>query len=147
MAYDELECEINELRNSTGRRVSPSDTEVMNAWRERVEIARAKVIGDLEKRAIKLAKSARRVRERRYAGARVIEVAPIRDVAANLNATDVQGGRMATVAHKRRGETNERAEESRVCTRTVKIETAGEIKKVKSEKKEKIEASEVKVKT
>jgi len=79
MAYNELERELNELRNSTGRSVNPSDTEVMNAWRERVEIAGAEAFGDLEERAMKLAESAGRVRERRYAGARVIEVALIQD--------------------------------------------------------------------
>jgi len=39
IAYDELEREMNELRNNPGRRVNPSDTEVMNARRERVKIA------------------------------------------------------------------------------------------------------------
>jgi len=75
IANDELEREMNELRNSTERKVNPSDTEVMNAWRERVEIARAEAYGDLEKRAAKLAESAGRVQERYYAGAQVIEVA------------------------------------------------------------------------
>jgi len=147
IAYDELEREMNELRNNVERRVNPSDTEVMNAWRERVEVARAEAFGDLEERAMKLAESAGRVRERRYAGARVIEVAPIREVAANVNATDVQEGRTAKVAHKRSSETPERAETSRVRTKTVKTETACENKKVKTEKKEKIEASEIKAKT
>jgi len=107
MAYDELEREMNELRNNMGRRVNPSDTEVMNAWKERVEVARAEAFGDLEEKAIKLAESAGRGRERRDAGARLIEVAPSREVAANANANDVQGGRTATVAHKSSGENGE----------------------------------------
>jgi len=52
MAYDELEREMCQLRNNMGRRVNPSDTEVMNAWKERVEVARAEAFGDLEKRAM-----------------------------------------------------------------------------------------------
>jgi len=120
---------------------------VLDAWRESVEISRAEVFGDLEERAMKLAVSAGRVRERHYAGARVIEVAPIRDVAANVNVTDVQGGRTATVAHTRSCELAEPAEMSHVRTKTVKIETAGEIKKIKSEKKKKIKASETEAKT
>jgi len=96
---------------------------------------------------MKLAESAGRVRERRYAGAHVIEVAPIGEVAANVNATDVQGGRTATVAHERCGETPKRAETSRVRTKAVKTETASKNKKVKPEKKEKIEASETEAKT
>jgi len=103
IAYDELEREMNELQNSTGRRVNPSYTEVMNARRERVEIARAEAFGDLEERATKLAEAAGRVRERRYAGARVIEVAPIREVAANVVATDIHGGRIAMGVHKSSG--------------------------------------------
>jgi len=146
IAYDELEREINELRNSTGRRVNPSDTEVKNTWRKRVKITRAEAFGDLEERAMKLAEAAGKGRERRYAGVQVIEVAPIRDLAANANATDVHGGRIATGAHKSSGETPEQAETSRVRAKTVKIETVGEIKKVKSEKKEKTEASETEVK-
>jgi len=95
IAYDKVKFEMNELQNNTGRRVSPSDTDVMIAWRERVEIARAEAFGGLEERAMKLAELTGRVRERRYAGARVIEVAPIREVAANVIATDVQGRRNA----------------------------------------------------
>jgi len=131
IVYDELERKMNELRNSTGRRVNPRDTEVMNTWRERVEVAKTETFRDLEERAIKLAETAGRVHERRYARARVIEVAKIRDVAANVNATVLQGGRTVTVAHKKSGKTTERAEVSSVQTRTVKVETAGEIKKVK----------------
>jgi len=110
-----------------------SDERVEKTGRNR----QSRSVGELEERAMKLAESAGRVRERRYAGTRVIEVAPIRNVAANVNATDVQGGRTATVAHKKSGETPERAETSCVRMKTVKIETAGEIKKVKSEKKKK----------
>jgi len=152
VAYDDLEREINELRNSVVRRANPSDAEVMNAWRERVEIARAEnaraeAFGDLEERAMRLAELAGRVRERRYAGARVIEIAPIRDAAANGSATDVQGGRTATVAHARSDETTERPETSRTRTKTTKIEPVIEKKSVKIEKKEKVEASEIEVKS
>jgi len=62
---------------------------------------------------------------------RVIEVAPIGNVAANVNATDVHGGRIATSALKSGGETPEQAETGRVRVKTVKMETVGEIKKVK----------------
>jgi len=147
IAYEEFEREMNELRNNTGRRVNPSDTEVMNAWKERVRIARAEALRDLEERATKLAESAGRVRERRYAGARVIKVAPIREVAANTNATDVQAGRTSTVAHKVTGETPERAETSRKQTKTLQTETASENRKIKPEKKEKIEAKEAEAKS
>jgi len=148
VAYDKLEREMNELRNIAGRRVNPSDTKVMSAWRERVDIARAEAFGDLEERAMRLAESAGRVQEKRYAGARVIEVAPIREVTANVNATDVQGGSTATatVAPKSSGETPERAETSRVRTNSVKIEPSSEKKKVKSEKKEKMETNETETK-
>jgi len=107
IAYDELEREMNELRNSAGKRVNPSDTEVLNVWKERVDIARAEAFGDLEERAMRLAEAAGRVRERRYAGARLIEVAPIREVTANANATGVLGGSTVTVAHKSSDETAE----------------------------------------
>jgi len=147
IAYDELEREMIELRNSAGKRVNPSETEVMNAWRECVEIARAEAFGDLKERAIKLVEAAGRVRERRYAGARVIEVAPIRDVAANVSATNVQGERAATVAPTTIGGTVEQAETSHVRTKTVKIETGGKTKKVKPERTEKTKANETEAKT
>jgi len=74
------------------------------------------------------------VRERRYARARVIEVAPIREVAANVNATDIQAGRTATVPHKRSGKTSERAKASRVRTKTVKREQEGQVRKERKDR-------------
>jgi len=146
-AYDKLEREMNELRNNMGKRTNPSDTEIMNAWRERVEFARAEAFGDLKERASKLAESARRVRERRYAGARVIEVTPVREVAPNVNAADAQGGSTTTGVHKTCGEMSERAEISRRQTKTLKTEPENENKTIKKERKEKIGRSDTKAKS
>jgi len=146
-AYDELKRKMNELRNNMGRRTNLSDTEIMNAWRERVEIASAEAFGDLEERASRLAESAGRVRERRYAGAQIIEVALIRKVVPNGNAADAQGWTTTTIAHKTGVKTPERAEVSRRQTKTLKTETESENRTIKQERKEKIGRSVTKVKS
>jgi len=81
--YDELEQEIRELKNNIRKRVEWSDTEAINAWRTRVRDAIEKTSGDIKERALQLAMAAERIRKRTYAGARVIEIAPIRDAGAD----------------------------------------------------------------
>jgi len=76
-AYDELEKEMNELKNNTGRKINPNDTDAMRAWRERMRSTRERTLEDMEERASKLAEAAQRIRDRTYAVARVIEIAPI----------------------------------------------------------------------
>jgi len=92
IAYGELEREMNELRNNIGKRTNTSDMEALSAWRKRVEISRAEAYGNTESRAAILADAAVRVQERQYGGARIIEVAPIRESTAN--AIDVPEGRL-----------------------------------------------------
>jgi len=96
--YDELECEMHEIRNTFAKRGESSDTDAINAWRTRTRDAKEKRTGDIEERALQLAVAAEQIRERTYAGARVIEIAPIRDIEA-----DRQN------AHTERVESNERS--------------------------------------
>jgi len=141
IAYGELERKMKELQNKIGRKTNPSDTEVRNTWREHLEISRAEAYGDLETRAAKLAETAERVRERRYSGARVIKVAPIRKSPANADATDAPKGPSSTSVNKRSGEVAEQADIIRVKTKAIKKAMASESKKIKLEKREKSEAS------
>jgi len=142
IAYRELEREMNELRNNIGRKTYSSDTGILSAWREHVETSRAEAYGDLETRAAILADAAERGRERRYDGARVIEVAPIRETPANANATDAPEGRSSTVTHKNTGGETEQAEKSRVRTKSIKKEKVSDNKKIKLEKRKKTETRE-----
>jgi len=119
IAYGELEREMNELRNNIGRKANTSDTGMLNAWRERVDI-RTEAQGDLETRTAMLADATERGRERRYGGARVIEVAPIRENAAHANTTDAPEGRPNTnTTRNTRGETQQ-TENIHVRVKTIK---------------------------
>jgi len=55
----------------------------MHAWHERMRSTIEKTLEDIEERASQLAEVAQRLRDRTYAGARVIEIAPIAEVSAN----------------------------------------------------------------
>jgi len=94
-----------------------------------------------------LADAAERVRERRYGGTRIIEVAPIKESTANATAnatastTDAQEGRSTGVAYKECGEEMETTDKSRVKSKSIKKETTSDNKKIKSKKRENTEAS------
>jgi len=77
IAFDELEKDMSELKNNIGRKMNPSDSDAMRAWRERMRNTKERTLEDLEEKASQLAEAAQRIRERTYAGARVIEIAPI----------------------------------------------------------------------
>jgi len=139
MAYDELKREMNDLKNNIGRRINPHDTEAMRAWRERMRSTKERTFEDLEQRASQLAEVKQIIRDRTYAGARVIEIAPIAEASANNYderpsriETDVQvgctGGRLSNETSKAKPE-NERKEE-------LKIEKTVEVKKEKKEANE-----------
>jgi len=134
---------MNELRNNIGRKTNNSDAEALSAWRKRVEISRTKAYSNLESRAAKLGDAAEKVRETRYGGARINEVAPIRESTANAiaNASDAPEGRSTSVAYKECGEETETTDKGRVKSKSIKKETTSENKKIKSEKREKTEAS------
>jgi len=83
VAYDELEREMNELKNNIGKRINPNDTGAMSAWRERIRSTEERTMEDIEKRASQLAEAAPRIRDRTYAGARVIEITPVEEASAN----------------------------------------------------------------
>jgi len=55
----------------------------MRAWRERMRSTKEKTLEDLEERASQFAEAAQRIRDRAYAGARVIEITPIAEVSVN----------------------------------------------------------------
>jgi len=82
IAYDELEKEMNELKNNIGRRINPNDADAMRAWRERIRSVKKTTLEDIEERASQLAEAALRIRDRTYAGARVIKIAPITEISA-----------------------------------------------------------------
>jgi len=50
-AYDELEREMNELKNNIGRRINPNDVDAMRAWRERIRSTKKKTLEAIEERA------------------------------------------------------------------------------------------------
>jgi len=137
--YDELEREMHEIRNNLGKRGESSDTDAINAWRTRTKDAKEKRTGDIEERALQLAVAAERIRERTYAGSRVIEIAPIRDTGADRQSahTDREStARSSNISKKSSGETRRvKIEESNVEPehegRTIKTE-----KRVKTEKVE-----------
>jgi len=81
--YDELERDMNELKNNIGRRINPDDVEAMHAWRKRMRSTKKKIFEDIEEKASQPAEAAQRIRDRTYAGGRVIEIAPIAEVSAN----------------------------------------------------------------
>jgi len=83
MAYDELERDMNELKNNIGRRINPNDTEAMRAWRECMRSTKERTLEDIEERASQLAEAALIIRDRTYAGTRVIEIVPIAEVSVN----------------------------------------------------------------
>jgi len=68
MAYDELERDMNEIKNNIGRRINPNDTEAMRAWRERMRSTKERTLEDIEERASQLAEAAQRISDRTYAG-------------------------------------------------------------------------------
>jgi len=132
IAYGELEKEMNELRNIIGR--------------EQVEDRRTEAYGNLEPRAAKLADAAERIRERRYGGARIIEVAPIKEAATNatnatVNATSTTECRTANVSHKECRDEAHTTEASRVKVKSIKKEKTSESKKIKPEEVAKTEVS------
>jgi len=51
MAYDELEREMNDLKNNIRRRINPNDTDATRAWRERMRSTKKKTLDDIEERA------------------------------------------------------------------------------------------------
>jgi len=75
--------------------------------------------------------------------ARIIEVAPFRESTANAiaNATNAPEGRPTSVAYKECGEEMETTDKDRVKSKSIKKETTSENKKIKSEMREKTEAS------
>jgi len=95
-AYDELKREMRELKNNIVKRIESGDTETINAWRTRVKDARERTSGDIEGRAVQLAMAAERIRERTYASAHIIEIAPIRN--HNANKPSTEGERTETLA-------------------------------------------------
>jgi len=151
IAYEELEREMNELRNNIGKKTNPSDSEALSAWRKLVEMSRTEAYNNLEVRVAKLADVADRARGRRYGGARIIEVAPIRESTANatanatenatVDATDAPEGRSTSVACKERGEGLETMDKSRGKAKNIKKEETSESKRIKSERRAKTEAS------
>jgi len=83
LAYDELEREMNDLKDNIGRRINPNDNDAMRAWRERIKNADERTLGDLEQRASRLSEAAQKMRDRTYAGTCVLEIAPIAEAGAN----------------------------------------------------------------
>jgi len=124
LAYDKLEREMYELLNSIARRINPNDPEALNAWRERVESARAESYGDNEERASQLAQAAGKVREKQYAGTRVIRIAPMKETGANANERDAHEERTNGIAHRGSHAIKANTTPSRVETNIVKKEKA-----------------------
>jgi len=83
VAYDELERDMNELKNNIGRRINPNDREAMSVWRERMRTTKERTLEDIELRASQLAEAAQRIRDRAFTGVRVIEIAPIAEGSVN----------------------------------------------------------------
>jgi len=143
IAYDELEREMNDLKNNIGRRINPNDTEAMRAWRERMRSTRVKTFEDIEHRASQLAEVAQRIRNRTYAGAHVTEIAPIAEASANNY--DARPGHVVTdvqVGSTGRRVSNEASKAEPENKRKEELKTKNTVKG----KKEKKEADEEKPK-
>jgi len=136
-AYDELEREMNGLRNNIGRRIEASDTEAINAWRSRERDARERRSEEIEGRATQLAAATERTRERTSAGARVIEIAPIRE--AEVEDPGAQGDYMEPAALSSSIVKKPNKAAKHVKIEEVKTETECGSKTTKSEKKVKTE--------
>jgi len=91
MAYNELERDMNELKNNIGKRINPNDTDAMRAWRKCMSSSKERTLEDIEERASQLAEAAQRIRDRTYAGAHVIEIALIAEVSANNYDAQLKG--------------------------------------------------------
>jgi len=141
IAYAELEREMNEQRNNIVRKNNPSERETLNARRERVEFSRAEAYGNLEPRTAEVAATTERGRERRYGGARLIEVVSTREPAANatVNATDAPEGRPTGIVHRERVEQSETMDQGRAQLKSIKKEMTIESKNIKPEKRVKVE--------
>jgi len=62
--YDELERDMNELKNNIGRKIYPNDVEAILAWREIMRSTRERTLEDIEERASQLAEAAQKIRDR-----------------------------------------------------------------------------------
>jgi len=104
--------------------------------------------GDIEERAVQLAMAAERIRERTYASAHIIEIAPIRNHSANK--LSAEGERTETLARKSSFGNNQDGETRRVKIEEIKTEPKGGSRVTKIEKKiksERIDISEDRGKT
>jgi len=124
---------MRELRNNLGKRVESSNTETIRAWRTRTRDAKERKLGDLEERALQLAVAADRIRERTYAGARVIEIGPIHG--AGLDRQGTHPERVEPVAHSTNIEKKLSGDTRRVKIKEVKMEPGEENRTTRSEKK------------
>jgi len=134
--YDELEREMYEIRSKLEKRGESSDTEAINAWRTRTKDVKEKRTGDIEERALQLAIAAERIREKTYAGARAIEIAPIREVGA-----EKQGSLTERV------ETTERSSSINKKNSSEKKKVKIEDNKSKPEQEERTAKTEKRIKT
>jgi len=127
IAYGELEREMQELRNNIGRKTNPSESEALSAWREQLESSRAEAYENLESTAAKLTDAADRIRERRYGGARLIEVAPIREPTANAIAVTLNApeGRSTSGVHNECDREPEITDRSHARLKSIKKEMRG----------------------
>jgi len=142
-AYDELEREMRELKNNIRKRIEAGDTEAINAWRTRVRGAREKTSGDIEERAMQLEMAAEKIRKRTYAGARVIEIAPIHDTSADKPSAKEE--RVEALAQRSSIERKPNGETKRVKIEGVKTEPERGSRVIKIEKRvmsERMETSE-----
>jgi len=112
----------------------------MPAWRTRTRDAKERKLGDLKKRALLLAVAADRIRERTYAGARVIEIAPIHG--AGLDRQGAQPERVEPVAHSSSIDKKLSGDTRRVKIKEVKMEPGEENRTTRFEKKVKTEKME-----
>jgi len=136
VAYDKLEREMNDLKHNIGRRVNPSDTEAMRAWRERMRSTKERTLEDIEQRASQLEEVAKRIRDRTYEGARVINIAPIAETSANNY--DAGLGRVETEVQadstdRRISNETRKPEPEKKIKEEVKTKKAVKVKKVKKE--------------
>jgi len=138
--YDELEREMHEIRCNLGKRRESNNTEAMNAWRSRTKNAKKKRTGNIKERALQLAIAAERIRERTYAGARVIEIAPIRNTGADRQGTNTE----RVEATERSSSINKKSssEKKKVKIEDSKPEQEHEERTVKTEKRIKTEKME-----
>jgi len=140
ITYDELEREMHEIRNNLGKRGKSSDTEAINAWRSRTKDAKEKRTGDIEKRALQLAMAAERIRERTYAGARVIKIGPIRDKRVDRQSAHVE--RVEAIAQSSKTSKKLGGEARKIKIEENETEPEHEGRMIKSEKKVKTERME-----